>query len=653
MITKLCRRPITVHSKLEEAKLRAEIEGLLAQEEVFWKQRGKVHWLREGDRNTAFFHNQARVRRRTNDISRIKDGTGEWLVDAADIQRHIEAYFGDIFRSRNPSEKELEQGTSAISAWVSEQMVHEILQPYTAEEVSKALSQMAPLKSPGPDVSHYLKTKKWGKEGHMALKLDISKAYDKVEWKFLAKWEERNGRLRGVVVCRQAPEYPTFYLPTTLILYQATVDAALGILEVLDTFGRAAGQEINFAKSSVVFRSIRDRIWQRIGGWNERNLSQAGKEVLIKAVAQAIPTGRSPFFTWRSILAAQQMVRGGGFRWRISSGRSVYVWDDLWIPWPFSFRILLPRYVNAPNMRVCDLIDASTRERDFSLVHELFWKEEADTILAIPLSKFDGDDFIVWHHTACGKIRVFTWKLAQNALPLGVNLQQRMQDLEVVCPLCQHEEEDTSHAFLQCPFARQVWCISHLRWAIVSDFSSDACGWLEHLAKNFSRADFESVITICWAIWWNRNRSLKERTFMPAGEILSFAVNYLSTFQDSDGACVWWKSIRKRWLPEPEMVEAVAAREAVFLARRFGWRKIVVEGDCPNLHRKLISHQPDCSSIGAVIRDIRCLAADFDLCSFLLVCRAANKMAHCLARTSTSSGLEGPYFPLCWQVFCL
>ncbi|KAL0388585.1 UNVERIFIED_CONTAM: hypothetical protein Sradi_2740300 [Sesamum radiatum] len=113
----------------------------------------------------------------------------------------------------------------------------------------------------------------------------------------------------------------------------------------------------------------------------------------------------------------------------------------------------------------------------------------------------------------------------------------------------------------------------------------------------------------------------------------------------SDGACVWWKSFRKRWLPEPEMVEAVAAREAVFLARRFGWRKIAIEGDCANLHRKLISHQPDCSTIGAVIRDIKCLAADFDLCSFLLVRRIANKTAHCLARTSAGSGLEGSCFP--------
>lgn len=35
------------------------------------------------------------------------------------------------------------------------------------------------------EIMHYLKRKKFGKEGHMALKLDMSKAYDRIEWKFL------------------------------------------------------------------------------------------------------------------------------------------------------------------------------------------------------------------------------------------------------------------------------------------------------------------------------------------------------------------------------------------------------------------------------------------------------------------------------------
>lgn len=39
-----------------------------------------------------------------------------------------------------------------------------------------------------------------------------------------------------------------------------------------------------------IFEVLRDRIWKRINGWGEKMLSTAGKEVLIKAVLQSIPT---------------------------------------------------------------------------------------------------------------------------------------------------------------------------------------------------------------------------------------------------------------------------------------------------------------------------------------------------------------------------
>lgn len=37
------------------------------------------------------------------------------------------------------------------------------------------------------EMTHFMKTKKKGKNGYAAIKLDMSKAYDRVEWPFLEK----------------------------------------------------------------------------------------------------------------------------------------------------------------------------------------------------------------------------------------------------------------------------------------------------------------------------------------------------------------------------------------------------------------------------------------------------------------------------------
>lgn len=54
---------------------------------------------------------------------------------------------------------------------------------------------------------------------------------------------------------------------------------------------RYLGLPVNVGLSKAgTFSYLKDRIWSKIQGWKEKMLSKARKEILIKAVAQAIPT---------------------------------------------------------------------------------------------------------------------------------------------------------------------------------------------------------------------------------------------------------------------------------------------------------------------------------------------------------------------------
>lgn len=83
-------------------------------------------WLRDGDRNTKFFHNKASQRAKTNGIKKIKDEEGVWWRGDDHIERVLINYFDELFSSSNPSNIEdtcevvkgkLSEDTSVGARW--------------------------------------------------------------------------------------------------------------------------------------------------------------------------------------------------------------------------------------------------------------------------------------------------------------------------------------------------------------------------------------------------------------------------------------------------------------------------------------------------------------------------------------------------------
>lgn len=147
-------------------------EELLKLEETMWRQRSRAMWLKEGDRNTKFFHNKASQRKKVNEIKKIKDEDGVWWRGEENVERVMISYFDDLFASSNPSE--MEEICSMIRNKLNEEMKDWCNSVYSEEDVHEALMQMHPLKSPGPDGLPALFFQKyWGIVGRDVTKLPL------------------------------------------------------------------------------------------------------------------------------------------------------------------------------------------------------------------------------------------------------------------------------------------------------------------------------------------------------------------------------------------------------------------------------------------------------------------------------------------------
>lgn len=139
------------HDPESEASLGAathKLGVLLMQEENCWRQRAKVHWLKDGDRNTKFFHAMASQRKCRNAIQSLTKGDGTLVEDQEGMCEVAKEYFNTLFSRGNCS---YDPVLDAVQPRMSLEDNSKLPKEFSLEEFRMALFQMHPDKSPGPD----------------------------------------------------------------------------------------------------------------------------------------------------------------------------------------------------------------------------------------------------------------------------------------------------------------------------------------------------------------------------------------------------------------------------------------------------------------------------------------------------------------------
>lgn len=75
----------------------AKIAELLSREETMEKQRSRIEWLKEGDRNTAFFQTKSKERARTNRINALRLEDGAVVSTQEEIETAALAFYSSLF----------------------------------------------------------------------------------------------------------------------------------------------------------------------------------------------------------------------------------------------------------------------------------------------------------------------------------------------------------------------------------------------------------------------------------------------------------------------------------------------------------------------------------------------------------------------------
>jgi len=140
-------RGLTEDEATEKARLLLNLEDLIKNEEIYWRQRSRSIWLKEGDKNTKFFHKIANAHKRYNNIDQL-------LVQGNIVQepKRIQGEIVEFYQKLYTEELQWRPANNFLNCpRLTGEEKEDLERSFDEEEVLRCLKQCATDKAPGPD----------------------------------------------------------------------------------------------------------------------------------------------------------------------------------------------------------------------------------------------------------------------------------------------------------------------------------------------------------------------------------------------------------------------------------------------------------------------------------------------------------------------
>lgn len=127
---------------------RDRLSMLVRERAAYWRQRGKIRWVTEGDANTKFFHAHASQKLRTNQIKAVQFQGSKVTDQSAKLEIFTQYYTQLLGTADTPQWQYDLESLYDSTALVDQQHLDA---PFTMAEAKKALQSINKTSAPGPD----------------------------------------------------------------------------------------------------------------------------------------------------------------------------------------------------------------------------------------------------------------------------------------------------------------------------------------------------------------------------------------------------------------------------------------------------------------------------------------------------------------------